>query len=72
MVEETIRAIRETEKKAEKIVEEAGRESERLLAEAKEKAAEPPPFPLRLSAYRICTICSHRRICLVSIALLSW
>ena len=40
MVEETIWAIRETEKKAEKIVEEAGRESERLLAEAKEKAEQ--------------------------------
>lgn len=40
MVEETIQTIRETEKKAEEIVKEAGRERERLLAEAKEKAAD--------------------------------
>lgn len=40
MVEDTIRTIRETEKKADQIVEEAGRQGERLLAEAEEKAAE--------------------------------
>ena len=38
MVEETIRTIRETEKKADQIVEEAGRQGEKLLAEAEEKA----------------------------------
>ena len=38
MVEETIRTIRETEKKADQIVEESGRQGEKLLAEAEEKA----------------------------------
>ena len=38
MVEETIRTIRETEKKADQIVEEAGRQGEKLLAPGEEKA----------------------------------
>ncbi len=38
----------------------------------KEKAAEPPPFPLGPSDYSICTIYSHKRMYLVSMALLLW
>ena len=40
MVEETIQAIRETEKKADEIVKNAHDESERIIQEAREKASE--------------------------------
>ena len=40
MVEETIQAIRETEKQAHEIVENARRESECILNEAQERAAQ--------------------------------
>lgn len=40
MVEETIRAIRETEKQADGIVENARRESERIRKEAEERSAK--------------------------------
>ena len=40
MVEETIRTIRETERQAQKIVEDAQAERERILAEAKERSGQ--------------------------------
>ena len=40
MVEETIRMIRETERQAQKIVEDAQAERERILAEAKERSGQ--------------------------------
>ena len=40
MVEETIRTIRETERQAQKIVEDAQAERERILAEAGERSGQ--------------------------------
>ena len=40
MVEETIRTIRETERQAQKIVEDAQAERERILAEAEERSGQ--------------------------------